>query len=364
VNLFFRPDVAKQLDVSTLKSPQRKISAICTTNNNTSTTMGLTAKELFGYVFSFSVIHAIYNFISMIAIFERDERTVGWCTQSNSFVRFKLSGFTGPLLFFSFASSIWTIVASSKGTNNSNAKLLRQGQYAALATLFMASWGLIGLYYDVGVLNGRIMELVSLYSNSYCQASTPLAADAVTAGWIILLLVQSALYIISKTLIRNLDPEAVDISIFDLGLHATQKLVSFVRRGRKGVRNTVVYAKKFVQTSIRVKTQHDDIFREVTFSTAMMRCYTLQELKESISDRFGMPVNDIRCLLKNGNVVVENDEDVARLTSGDYIDVVFGNARPFEHMPDLVPAFMPVVPRPYEPLPAYAPFNASLSQIV
>lgn len=141
--------------------------------------------------------------------------------------------------------------------------------------------------------------------------------------------------------------------------------MSFVKRGRKGVLNTVGFAKKFVQRSIRVKTQHDDVFREVNYSSGMMRYCTLQELKESISDRLDVPRNDILSLLKNGNVAIENDEDVARLTNSDYIDVVFGNARPFEHvMPDLMPAYVPVVPRPYEPVPAFAPFTASLSQIV
>ena len=131
---------------------------------------------------------------------------------------------------------------------------------------------------------------------------------------------------------------------------AVKKARVFLRRSLKGFRNTTKYlAQKFARSPIRVKRQYDDVFREVDYSSILLQSFTLQELKEAIAARFYLPPNDIRALLKNGNVTIENDDDVTRLGGHDYIDVVFGNALPFGD-DDLVPV--------------YAPFNASLSQIV
>eukprot|EP00029_Vermamoeba_vermiformis_P000035 TRINITY_DN10039_c0_g1_i1.p1 TRINITY_DN10039_c0_g1~~TRINITY_DN10039_c0_g1_i1.p1 ORF type:complete len:315 (-),score=-6.89 TRINITY_DN10039_c0_g1_i1:12-956(-) len=314
--------------------------------------MGLTTRELMGYITSFTIIHSIYNFIVLAVLAERDGRTIGGCNSNHEWVSWWISGWTWPTLLFSFIFAVWATISATRGDKNAQASFYRKSQRLSLLAIFTASWALFGLYYDVGVAtgHGQALRRQSHATGGYCYFSIPFAVDAAFLGWFFILPVQCALYHLCKAMIRSLEPDAAEISLFDSAMSAGRKAVSFIRRGRKGLTKTVFLAKRFVKSSIRVKRQHDDIFREVDFSTLLLRSFTLHELKDAIGARFDMPSNDIRYLLKNGNVVIENDDDVARLTSTDYIDVVFGNALPFEPIPDRVPA--------------YAPFNASLSQIV
>lgn len=313
--------------------------------------MRFTANELIRGIVAFTFLHFIYNIITVSVLFDKSNDTIGWCSGKYDNIRWGLTGLTGPVLFLSMIAALCTAISALNGINKSEVLLLRRSQYIAMATIVAAAWGLIGLYHDIGIARGRGEELLNKADGiNYCYYSIPAVVYAVLFGWIMIIPVQYSLYVLSKTVAATLDPEAAEVTFLGIALKVGRRVSSAVQNGRRRLTSTIFLAKRYAKSSIRVKRQHDDIFREVDFSTLLLKTFTLQELREAIGARFDMPVNDIRALLKNGNVVIENDDDVARLTREDYIDVVFGNAMPFEAVPDLVPV--------------YAPFNGSSSQIV
>jgi hypothetical protein len=72
-----------------------------------------------------------------------------------------------------------------------------------------------------------------------------------------------------------------------------------------------------------VSQKNDTLFREVDLGSRMFGVISLDLFKENIAYKYDRHPNDIVRLTKNGNVLIRDDADVARIGNEDFVEVEF-----------------------------------------
>eukprot|EP01105_Mastigella_eilhardi_P004778 TRINITY_DN1641_c0_g1_i4.p1 TRINITY_DN1641_c0_g1~~TRINITY_DN1641_c0_g1_i4.p1 ORF type:complete len:298 (-),score=58.41 TRINITY_DN1641_c0_g1_i4:103-996(-) len=185
----------------------------------------------------------------------------------------------------------------------------------------------------VGLFLSSLVDLVWL--EGYFEAAQAVSScqrNASSTVWemtVVLSVLLTAFNLACSFFMGKFSAQLSGPSLIDYARWASQVSFNWLKCGREGISYTAGYLgaryRQSAEPTLLVKLQSDSFFHELPFTRPHSE--SLEALLVATAQLLRCNPNDISRLLKNSEVLVDSDADVARLKSGDRLDVILAHDR-------------------------------------